>query len=49
MTGKMYGSDGVTYGLTNKGFCDRGCMEVMMLCLVSVTGRMYGSVVLCLV
>ena len=23
MTGKMYGSDGVTYGLTNKGFCDR--------------------------
>ena len=24
-------------------------MEVMMLCLVSVTGRMYGSVVLCLV
>ena len=23
MTGRMYGSDGVASGLTNKGFCDR--------------------------
>ena len=30
MTGMMYGSDGVTSGLTNKGFCDRyGSDDVM--------------------
>ena len=25
MTGKMYRSDDITSGLTNKGFCDRWC------------------------